>query len=149
MSKDEVFGFEKAEESPGFLLWQVSNLWQREIRKILEPLGLTHAQFVLLAVTYWLQCSQEETTQIRISDQAKTDPMTTSTVLRTLERKKLVRRFAHNSDTRAKLVEVTNEGQKLLQEAVHQVEAFDERFFLSLGKGRKEFLKRLQDLCDV
>ncbi|TGK12447.1 MarR family transcriptional regulator [Leptospira fletcheri] len=149
MSKDEVFGFDKAEDSPGFLLWQVSNLWQREIRKILEPLDLTHAQFVVLAVTYWLECSGVETTQIRISDQAKTDPMSTSTALRTLEGKKMVSRFAHDSDTRAKLVRVTSEGKNLLKVAVQKVEAFDERFFAPLGNRRKDFLKGLQGLCDV
>jgi len=31
------FGFDKAEESTGFLLWQVTNLWQREIKKALKP----------------------------------------------------------------------------------------------------------------
>jgi hypothetical protein len=28
------FSFEKTEESTGFLLWQVTNLWQREIKKL-------------------------------------------------------------------------------------------------------------------
>lgn len=32
------FGFDKTEESTGFLLWQVTNLWQREIKKALEKI---------------------------------------------------------------------------------------------------------------
>src|SRR3546814_15453085 len=39
----------RPENSPGFLLWQVTNQWQRRLRATLEPLGLTHVQFVLLA----------------------------------------------------------------------------------------------------
>ncbi|MFB5651906.1 MarR family winged helix-turn-helix transcriptional regulator [Leptospira wolffii] len=146
MSKNKIFRYDKSEDSPGFLLWQVTNLWQREIRKVLEPLDLTHAQFVLLAVTHWLELHEEETTQIRISDRAKTDPMTTSTVLRTLEKKKLVKRSAHDTDTRAKSVHTTPEGQKILKEAVRLVEDFDEEFFSALENSRKSFLGNLKSL---
>ncbi len=147
MSKNKIFRYDKSEDSPGFLLWQVTNLWQREIRKVLEPMDLTHAQFVLLAVTYWLELHGEETTQIKIADRAKTDPMTTSTVLRTLEGKKWVKRIPHGSDTRAKLVQTTSEGQKILKDAVKKVEDFDEDFFSILGSSsRKSFISNLQIL---
>ena len=53
--KKSDFIFEKPEESTGFLLWQVTNLWQREIKKALEKYGLTHSQFVLIASMYWLE----------------------------------------------------------------------------------------------
>lgn len=33
-SDNNSFRFENAEESTGFLLWQVTNLWQREIKII-------------------------------------------------------------------------------------------------------------------
>jgi len=42
-STDNTFSVEKAEESSGFLLWQVTNLWQREIKKALDEFGLTHS----------------------------------------------------------------------------------------------------------
>ncbi len=41
--------FSYPEESPGFLLWQVSNLWQKLQRKALSQLNLTHVQFALLS----------------------------------------------------------------------------------------------------
>ena len=41
--------YEAAEDSPGLLLWQVTNRWQSAQRAALKPLGLTHVQFVLLA----------------------------------------------------------------------------------------------------
>ncbi len=41
-SADNIFSVKKPEESSGFLLWQVTNLWQREIKKALEQYGLTH-----------------------------------------------------------------------------------------------------------
>ena len=41
-------------DSPGFLLWHATLRWQRTMAEALEPLGLTHVQFVLLASTWWL-----------------------------------------------------------------------------------------------
>ena len=43
-----------ADDSPGFLLWQVTNKWQAAQRAALKPFGLTHVQFVLLASLTWL-----------------------------------------------------------------------------------------------
>lgn len=78
---DNTFSVDKAEESSGFLLWQVTNLWQRAIKKALEEYGLTHSQYVLLASIHWLTLHKQEVTQIVLSAHTKIDPMTTSTVL--------------------------------------------------------------------
>ena len=72
------FSFEKTEESSGFLLWQVTNFWQREIKKALEKYELTHSQFVLLASIHWLTLDKQNVTQILLSNHTKIDPMTTS-----------------------------------------------------------------------
>lgn len=66
-SKDNPFSVEKPEESSGFLLWQVTNLWQREIKKALENYGLTHSQYVLLASIHWLTIHKQEVTQVVLS----------------------------------------------------------------------------------
>ena len=71
-------------ESPGFLLWKISNAWQRRQRAALQPFGLTHSQFVVLATATWFGAS-ETLTQARISQLSGIDPMTTSQVLRALE----------------------------------------------------------------
>lgn len=128
-STDNTFSVEKPEESSGFLLWQVTNLWQREIKKALEQYGITHSQFVLMASIHWLTLHQQEVTQIVLSSHTKIDPMTTSTVLRTLQQKKLIQRQEHATDTRAKLVELTEEGKIIIKKAVVTVETFDREFF--------------------
>src|ERR1700744_3981256 len=102
MKQKSPFGFEKAGDSSGFLLWQVTSVWQREIRKALEKHDLTHSQFVLLASTLWLSHLGEPITQVVLSNHTKIDPMTTSTVLRTLQKKGLIQRLEHATDTRAK-----------------------------------------------
>jgi len=127
--QDNTFSVAKAEDSSGFLLWQVTNLWQREIRKILEPFDLTHSQFVLMASIHWLTLQNELVTQIVLSSHTKIDPMTTSTVLRTLQTKGFVTRIEHPTDTRAKTVAITEKGKEVVKKAVVAVEAFDTRFF--------------------
>ena len=140
---DNTFSVEKAEDSPGFLLWQVTNLWQRQIKKALEKYDLTHSQFVLLASIHWLTLQKQDVTQILLSSHTKIDPMTTSTVLRTLQAKGLLQRQEHLTDTRAKTVALTESGKRIIKEAVKVVEAFDKDFFSVLGSKTNEFNRKL------
>ncbi|GBF50179.1 transcriptional regulator, MarR family [Leptospira ryugenii] len=145
-SADRTFRVKKAEDSTGFLLWQVISIWQREIRHRLEPLGLTHSQFVLLASLLWLNSQNEEVTQVLISEHTKIDPMTTSSVLRTLEKKGYIQRSEHSTDTRAKSILLSIDGEKIAKQAVREVETFDHEFFASLGSNKKDFNNRLKTL---
>lgn len=145
-SNDNTFSVEKSEESSGFLLWQVTNLWQREIKKALEQYGLTHSQFVLLASIHWLTLHKQEVTQVILSGNTKIDPMTTSTVLRTLQQKGFIQRQEHLTDTRAKTVRLTDEGKKIIKKAVVKVEKFDREFFATLGDKTKIFNGQLLTL---
>lgn len=130
---DNTFSVDKPKESSGFLLWQVTNLWQREIKKSLEQYGITHSQFVLMASIHWLTLHKQEVTQIVLSNHTKIDPMTTSTVLRTLQQKALLQRQEHSTDTRAKTVVLTESGKEIIKKAVVTVEKFDKEFFALLG----------------
>ena len=142
------FSIEKAEESTGFLLWQVTNLWQREIKKELVKYEMTHSQFVLLASIHWLTLDKQSVTQILLSNHTKIDPMTTSTVLRTLQTKGLIKRQEHETDTRAKTVGLTEIGLKNIKQAIKTVEQFDKTFFGSLGDETKEFNNKLNTLLE-
>jgi DNA-binding MarR family transcriptional regulator len=115
------------------VLWQVAMQWQQRVRAVLAPLALTHAQFVLLASATWLGGEQEVVTQVEISGLAHTDPVMTSEVLRTLERRRLLQRLPHPHDGRAKRVVVTDPGKRLVRRAVALVEAEDAAFFAERG----------------
>ena len=143
---DNPFQASEAEDSSGFLLWQVTNLWQREIRKALEKYNLTHAQFVLMASIHWLTLHKQEVTQVVLSSHTKIDPMTTSTVLRTLQQKNLLSRQEHATDTRAKTVTLTADGITIIKQAVKTVEQFDNLFFSTLGHKTESFNKKLRQL---
>ena len=107
--KQPDFSIEEASDSSGFLLWQVTTLWQRGIKKELDKIGITHPQFVLLASLLWLSKQQESVTQINLSSHSQIDPMTTSAIIKILQRKNLVGREEHHADTRAKKIALTPE----------------------------------------
>ena len=124
--------FEGPDDSPGYVLWRVANRWQREQRNALQPLGLTHTQFVVLAVASWFE-EKEALTQIRLSQLTGSDTMTVSQVVRVLEKAGYLARIAHPTDTRSKVIRVTKTGRELAEHAVQVVEATDKQFFLPLG----------------
>jgi len=142
------FSFEKAEDSTGFLLWQVTNLWQREIRKALEQYALTHSQFVLMASIHWLTFEKQDVNQVLLSSHTKIDPMTTSTILRGLQTRSLLQRKIHLSDTRSKSICLTEKGQTIIEQAVKTVEEFDKVFFNTLGHSSQQFNKQLLRLLN-
>jgi DNA-binding MarR family transcriptional regulator len=143
---DNIFRVKKADDSSGLLLWRVTTLWQRGIVKSLEQYGLTHSQFVLMASIHWLTLHEEEVTQIALSSHTRIDPMTTSTVLRTLQKKGFIERIVHPKDSRAKIVYLTEKGKKIAKEAVKIVENYDEDFFSVLKSNRTDFNNQLNTL---
>jgi DNA-binding MarR family transcriptional regulator len=125
--------FASADESPGFLLWRVTNRWQAAVRAALAPLDLTHVQFVLLATLTYLETDGPPVTQRALADYAATDPMMTSQVLRALESKGLVERRDHPVDRRARALAPTAAGIALANRAVAVVEHTDRAFFAALA----------------
>lgn len=132
-------------ESPGFLLWKISNAWQRRQRMALQPFGLTHSQFVVLATATWFGAS-ETLTQSRISRLAGMDPMTTSQVLRALEAAALIQRVDHPRDPRAKSIMVTRAGRDLARKAIVVVEETDAAFFEPLAPDTARLVAMFQAL---
>ena len=59
--------FQGPEASPGFLMWRAALAWQRDIAAALEPVGLTHSQFVLLACTQWLEEHGDGASQVMVA----------------------------------------------------------------------------------
>ncbi|QIM18606.1 winged helix-turn-helix transcriptional regulator [Leucobacter coleopterorum] len=131
--------------STGLMLWRVTNSWQREIRATLAPFGLTHVQFVLLAALTAMD-SETPVTQRDLAEQAVTDPMMTSQVLRALEEKDLVERHPHPTDRRARTLAVTPAGVALANRANAAVEQADHAYFFALGRKRQDFTDCLATL---
>lgn len=143
------FIFKSPEESPGYLLAQLTLLWQRKQKKALDPLDITHTQFVLLTSIAWLSNNNENVTQVEIANFNNFDRMMVSKVLRTLENKKLIHRQEHSTDTRAKIVTITTSGKGILQSALTQVENADIDFFSSLENNIAPFNSNMLKLINA
>ena len=86
------FGFNQPEESPGFLLWQTTITWQRRIKKALDAYEISHAQFVILAALLYLANQNESVNQKMLSDFTGIDKMSTSDLIATLLKKKMIKK---------------------------------------------------------
>jgi len=140
MSKHLPFGFDKPEDSPGFLLWQTTMIWQRQIKKALEAYDVSHAQFVIMATLMWFEAHHYDTTQISIVNWSKLDKMTVSQSLKKLVALGYVNRIEHETDTRAKNVSLTEKGKERVRTLVSIVEGIDSLFF---GKASHQEQKSL------
>lgn len=124
------FAFKKAEDSPGFLLWQLTNQWQQQQRKALQPLGLTHPQFVALAGILWLSNQNEQgPSQNQVAEFTHIDKMMMSDLVKTLLEKKMLERFRQISDKRAYVLSLTDKGHQIILKAIPLVEKVDADFF--------------------
>ncbi|MDB5272798.1 MAG: transcriptional regulator, MarR family [Chitinophagaceae bacterium] len=148
MPKEIEFHFKRPNDSPGYLLGQVTMLWQRKIKKVLDPLDLTQTQFVLLAALGWLSKKSDAVTQVDIATQSNADRMMVSKVLRTLEEKAFITRQEHETDTRAKTIRLTTKGAIVLQKALIEVENMDLEFFGTLETKLSSFNKNMVLLID-
>lgn len=137
--------FATPQESPGFLLWKTTNLWQRHIRLSLQPFDLTHVQFTLLAGLAWLTQKGDKISQVELAQYTETDVMMTSQVVRTLERKKLLKRTPNPLDKRAFHLLPTKAGLELANKAIQVVEAVDKNFFGKIKK-LEAFTEGLREL---
>jgi len=140
-------GFEDDSHSTGLLLWRLTNRWQAAQRAALKPFGLTHVQCVLLASLAWLEgASDQPITQRMLADQAATDPMMTSQVVRVLAANGWVTREPHSTDRRAVVLATTDAGRTLVNRAIVAVEGVDEQFFARLDPDRDAFTAALRAL---
>ena len=137
--------FDDAKDSPGFLLWKVTNVWQKRIRHALEQFELTHAQFVLLFSCHWLneRGDGSSVTQIQLAQHAQVDVNVTSQVLRSLEKRGYITRSPHPTDTRANVIRPTPSGSELALRAVQAVEAADRSFFAAIGEEKARLIQLL------
>ncbi len=141
--KNLPFGFERPEDSPGFLLWQTTILWQRQIKKKLEKYNLSHAQFVIMATLMWAETNNYDTTQIFIAKLTKLDKMTISKSLKKLTSIGYVNRMENVQDGRAKTIFLSDKGEEMVKILVPMIEGIDAEFFGSCSTEEQHLLNFL------
>lgn len=143
MAEPSPFKHNSPDDSPGFLLWKITALWQKKLAEILGAFGITQTQYAILASLKWFEEHDEPTTQAHIADHAKIDRMTLSKAVRKLEDDGLVLREPSPSDSRAINVRFSAKGKKTIHNAVIAIEKADDAFFSVLTEQQLETYKAL------
>lgn len=138
-----------AEESLGLLFWQSSTLWKRCINKALAEFKITHTQYVILAIVFYLENSGEKAIQKNISDISMIDAMTISKTVRLMQKNNLIERIDDPKDSRAKILKLTSEGKKLLNIVNSVVEEIDIKFFSLSNEEINSFIKIMNKLKSI
>jgi DNA-binding MarR family transcriptional regulator len=119
--------------SIGFLVWHLTLRWRAELDRALAPLGLTSAQYAVLASLHGLSQDGARPSQRELADFAGLEPMHVSKLIRALQHAGLVERGAHPTDTRAVQLSVTNRGVGVVTAARTTLLELEEQRLTPLG----------------
>lgn len=120
---------DSVQKTPGFLLWQTEMCWQRVVNKVLLEFDLTYTQFIVLCICSFQARSNSQVYQHQVAKHSKIDRMMTSRILSSLESKKFITRLKIEGDARAKLVVITDTGNKILAKSLKKVAVAEANFF--------------------
>lgn len=138
--------FREPEENAGFLMWQLSMLWQRKLKNGLDTIGITHAQFMLIAALDYLGTTKAVVSQQDLAHHCRIDKMMTSKILRTLQQKGVLTRKKNRVDTRAKTLALSEKGMEILTQAYKIIEKTDADFLAPLGLNSLSFSDDMRSL---
>ncbi|MDX3242350.1 MarR family winged helix-turn-helix transcriptional regulator [Streptomyces sp. ME18-1-4] len=127
----ERSGSERA--TPGYLVWRLSTKWRVAVDRAVAPLGLTHAQYSLVASLLGMQRAGERPSQRRLADHTGLEPLYVSKLARALESAELIERTRDPRDPRAVQLALTEQGQDVTRRAVQVVQGLLEQLLQPLG----------------
>ncbi|MFF4361412.1 MarR family winged helix-turn-helix transcriptional regulator [Streptomyces sp. NPDC001604] len=144
-------GSEKA--TPGFLVWRLSMKWRVAVDRAVAPLGLTHAQYSLVASLYGMQRGGERPSQRRLADVTGLEPLYVSKLARALEAAGLIERTRDPKDPRAVQLALTEQGREVTGRAIKVVQGLLQQLLQPLGgldsPRTREFTQELATLLDA
>jgi len=117
----------------GYLLWRLTTRLRAAIDRALAPLGVTHAQYTLLASLYGFTRVGARPSQREVADWTGLEPIFVSKLARALEHAGLIERAEHPADTRAVQLRLTDHGAAIAERAIGIVQAFQEEFTAPIG----------------
>jgi MarR family transcriptional regulator, organic hydroperoxide resistance regulator len=141
------------EATTGFLLWRLTTKWRAAVDRAVTPLGLTHAQYSLLASLYGLSRSGSQPSQRELADFAGLEPIFVSKLVRALASAGLLVRTRHPADTRAMQLTLTDHGKKVARRAIAAVHALQEELLAPIGgttgRRNRELVRTLRTLLEA
>jgi DNA-binding MarR family transcriptional regulator len=134
------------EENAGFLLWRLTLAWRAHAGAALRPLGLTHTEYVLLALLFWHSRDGARPSQRELSDHGGLDQMLVSKTMRALADARLVAPVADPADGRTARMTLTADGRATFRRAAEAVGEAHQQFLAPLGERTGAFIRDLQQL---
>ncbi len=119
--------------TPGFLVWRLANKWRVAVDRALAPLGLTHAQYSLVASLYGMHHAGERPSQRRLADHTGMEALYVSKLARALESADLIERTRDPRDPRAVQLSLTEQGQIVTRQAITVVHGLLQQLLEPLG----------------
>ena len=139
--------------APGFLVWRLSMKWRVAVDRAVAPLGLTHAQYSLVASLYGMHRTGLRPSQRQLADHTGLEPLYVSKLARALEAAGLIERTRDPADPRAVQLTLTDQGREVTRRAIGIVNGLLEQLLTPLGgldgPRTKAFSRELATLLDV
>ncbi|NML53517.1 MarR family transcriptional regulator [Streptomyces sp. R302] len=139
--------------TPGFLVWRLANKWRVAVDRAVAPLGLTHAQYAVVASLYGMGRTGERPSQRELADHTGLEALYVSKLARALETAGLVERVRDPRDPRAWRLALTDEGRAVTRRAVDVVQDLLQQLVAPLGgldsPRTRAFIEELTALLDV
>ncbi len=139
--------------TPGFLIWRLSMKMRVTLDRALAPIGLTHAQYSLVATLYSLYHQHKRPSQRELADHTGLEPLYVSKLARALESAGFVERSTDPADSRAVQLALTPRGREVAVRAIAIVRDIQVQFLAPLGgldsRRGKAFMRELQTLLDT
>src|SRR5260370_9025001 len=102
----------------GSLVWRLSMKWRAAVDRAVAPLGLTHAQFVVLASLYGLARRGTRPSQRELADFTGLEPVYVSRLAKALESSGMINRTDAPHDPRPVRLTLTDHGVDIAVQAV-------------------------------
>ncbi|MDX2706050.1 MarR family transcriptional regulator [Streptomyces sp. PA03-6a] len=139
--------------TPGYLVWRLSMKWRVAVDRAVAPLGLTHAQYAVMASLYGMSRSGLRPSQRRLADHTGLEPLYVSKLARALEAAGLVDRTRDPSDPRAMQLSLTEQGRDVTRRAIGVVQGLLDQLLEPLGgqdsPRTRQFTRELAILIDA
>ncbi|UQT53900.1 MarR family transcriptional regulator [Streptomyces durmitorensis] len=137
----------------GFLVWRLSMKWRVAVDRAVAPLGLTHAQYALMASLHGMSRSGLQPSQRRLADHTGLEPLYVSKLARALETAGLVARTRDPNDPRAMQLSLTEQGRDVTRRAIKVVQGLLDQLLEPLGgqdsARTRQFTRELTTLLDA
>jgi DNA-binding MarR family transcriptional regulator len=107
--------------------------WRVAVDRAVAPLGLTHAQYALMASLYGMRRSGLQPSQRLLADHTGLEPLYVSKLARALEASGLVTRTRDPNDPRAMQLSLTEQGRDVAGRAIKVVQGLLDQLLEPLG----------------